>query len=181
MKIYTKTGDEGKTSLLGGTRVLKNHIRIAAYGAIDELNAHLGLLRDMSETEERKETLFRIQNQLFVIAAQLAAENERARGFLPDFDEGGTAALETQIDAMETNLEPLKSFILPGGHQVVSFCHIARTVCRRAEREVISLSLEMEVNPAVVKYLNRLSDFLFVLARKYAEELGVEEVKWKGK
>lgn len=181
MKIYTKTGDEGKTSLLGGTRVLKNHIRIAAYGAIDELNAHLGLLRDMSETEERKETLFRIQNQLFVIAAQLAAENERARGFLPGFDEGGTAALETQIDAMETSLEPLKSFILPGGHQVVSFCHIARTVCRRAEREVISLSLEMEVNPAVVKYLNRLSDFLFVLARKYAEELGVEEVKWKGK
>lgn len=181
MKIYTKTGDEGKTSLLGGTRVSKNHIRIAAYGAIDELNAYLGLLRDVSETEDRKELLFRIQKSLFVIAALLAAENEKARSFSPAFDETGTQALENEIDTMEKSLEPLKSFILPGGHQVVSFCHIARTVCRRAEREVISLSMETEISPAVIKYLNRLSDFLFVLARKYAEELGVEEVKWKGK
>lgn len=181
MKIYTKTGDEGKTSLLGGTRVLKNHIRIAAYGAVDELNSYLGLLRDLSETDNRKALLFRIQKNLFVIASLLASENERARSFSPVFEETETGILENEIDTMEKCLEPLKSFILPGGHQVVSFCHIARTVCRRAEREVISLSMEIEVDSAIIIFLNRLSDFLFVLARKYAEELGVEEVKWKGR
>lgn len=181
MKIYTKTGDAGQTSLLGGTRVLKNHVRISAYGALDELNAYLGLLRDLSETEERKNILFEIQNNLFVIASELASENEKAHSFALAFDEKESLVLEAEIDNMEKELEPLKSFILPGGHQVVSFCHIARTVCRRAEREIISLSQEAHVKDGIIKYINRLSDFLFVLARKYAREYGVGEVVWNGR
>lgn len=181
MKIYTKTGDEGKTSLLGGTRVLKDHIRISAYGTLDELNAHLGLLRDLSSTAERKDLLLRIQNNLFVIASRLASENERAKNFSPEVDENEIEILEQEIDKMEDGLAPLKFFILPGGHQTVSFCHIARTVCRRAEREIISLSQQNPVELRVIKYINRLSDFLFVLARQYAKELNVEEVAWKSR
>lgn len=181
MKIYTKTGDTGKTSLLGGTRVLKDDIRISAYGTLDELNAYLGLLRDLSETEGRKDVLFHIQNNLFAIASGLAAENEKARQYAPAFDENEAEILEKEIDNMEKELDPLKFFILPGGHQVVSFCHIARTVCRRAERKIVKLSQQSTVDDKIIKYINRLSDFLFVLARTYARELNIAEVHWKGR
>jgi cob(I)alamin adenosyltransferase len=178
MKIYTKTGDTGNTSLLGGKRVSKAHIRINAYGTVDELNSHIGLLRDLELKEERRAILKEIQDRLFTIGAHLAADDKN-RKKIPDLLESDVELLEKEIDKMNEELPPMKHFILQGGHQFVSFAHIARCVCRRAEREIITLHLEEGVEELIIKYVNRLSDYLFVLARKLGKELNAEEVAWK--
>jgi len=179
MKIYTKTGDQGTTSLLGGRRVLKSNLRIESYGTVDELNSYIGLLRDQEVNQKREAVLKEIQDRLFTIGATLATEPGKENVKRPDLLEGDLELLEQEIDAMEDGLPMLKNFVLPGGHQVVSFRHIARTVCRRTERCVISLMEEEHVDELIVKYLNRLSDYLFVLGRKITQELGVDEVTWK--
>ncbi|EOZ95723.1 ATP:Cob(I)alamin adenosyltransferase [Indibacter alkaliphilus LW1] len=179
MKIYTKTGDTGKTSLLGGKRVSKADLRIDAYGTVDELNSYIGLLRDQEINQKREALLKEVQDRLFTIGATLATEPGKQNVKRPDLHEEDLELLEREIDNMESQLPALKHFILPGGHQVVSFCHIARTVCRRTERCVIDLMQIEEVDEIIVKYLNRLSDYLFVLGRLISQDLGVEEVTWK--
>ncbi|MGD1840761.1 MAG: cob(I)yrinic acid a,c-diamide adenosyltransferase [Thermonemataceae bacterium] len=179
MKIYTKTGDRGKTSLIGGTRVNKSHVRIEAYGTVDELNSYIGLLRDQAVNTPRKSLLKEIQDRLFTIGALLASDPDKNTQKVPDLLESDVNLLEEEIDQMNEALPPLKSFILPGGHTAVSFGHIARCVCRRAERITIRLSEESEVEEIVIKYLNRLSDYLFTLCRKMHQELEVEELPWK--
>lgn len=179
MKIYTKTGDKGKTSLIGGTRVLKSEDRINAYGTIDELNSHIGLLRDQEVNNNKKEILKEIQDRLFTIGALLASDPEKSKMKVPDLLDDDVKLLEKKIDEMESNLVPLKEFVLPGGHQSVSFCHIARCVCRRAERLTVSLEQKEFVPDLVIVYLNRLSDYLFVLSRMMCKELNAEEVTWK--
>ena len=181
MKIYTKTGDKGKTSLLGGTRVLKNNHRIEAYGTVDELNSYLGLVSDLDPDKKRKEFIRNIQSRLFTIGSSLAAETERAKDFKPDLEKDDITTLEKDIDEMNEVLPQMTNFIIPGGHQLVSTTHIARTVCRRAERLVISLSEVEEVEKDIIIYLNRLSDYLFVLSRKQAFDLNIDEVPWKPK
>jgi cob(I)alamin adenosyltransferase len=179
MKIYTKTGDTGKTSLLGGRRVSKSDRRIEAYGTVDELNSYIGLLRDQEINKPREVVLKEVQDRLFTIGATLASEPGKENVKRPDLHEEDLELLEKEIDDMESQLPALRHFILPGGHQVVSFCHIARTVCRRTERCVIDLMETEHVDEIIVKYLNRLSDYLFVLGRLIAQDLGVEEVTWK--
>ena len=179
MKIYTKTGDKGQTSLYGGTRVPKNHERINAYGTIDELNSFIGMVGDLDTDKERVAFYRTIQSRLFTIGASLAAETDRTQNIKPDLKEEDILALENAIDEMNATLQVMKNFILPGGHQLVSSTHIARTVCRRAERLVISLASQAAVEDIVIKYLNRLSDYLFVLARKQGKELNIEEILWK--
>lgn len=179
MKIYTKTGDSGTTSLLGGARVSKAHIRIEAYGTVDELNSYLGLLRDQEVNNSRKELLKEIQDRLFTLGAELATEPGKDKVVKPDLTEGDIKLLEDNMDQMDAELPALTNFILPGGHQSVSFAHLARCVCRRTERIVIALNDQEPVDQLVVKYLNRLSDFLFILGRKMAQELSSEEVKWE--
>lgn len=179
MKIYTKTGDKGSTSLLGGTRVSKNHERINAYGTIDELNSFLGMVCDLEHDEKRALFLRNIQSRLFTVGSSLAAETERAKDFKPDLEEEDINALENAIDKMNESLPSMTNFILPGGHQLVSATHIARTVCRRAERLIITLSGHEEVEEIIVRYLNRLSDYLFVLARMQGHELKIEEIPWR--
>ncbi|UZD23705.1 cob(I)yrinic acid a,c-diamide adenosyltransferase [Algoriphagus halophytocola] len=178
MKIYTKTGDEGQTSLLGGTRVPKFDVRIDAYGTVDELNSHIGMLKDQEVNWMRAEVLKEIQDRLFTIGADLATDPAKQNVKKPDLLESDIEMLEKQIDEMEKPLPPLKSFILPGGHPSVSFGHLARTVCRRCERIVSELAAMEEVSELVIKYLNRLSDYLFVLCRKMAQELNVNEITW---
>lgn len=179
MKIYTKTGDKGETSLFGGKRVSKAHLRIDSYGTVDELNSHIGLLRDVAQTNDDREILYTIQNKLFVIGSILASDPAKEKSkMIPDILESDIVLLEKGIDRMNESLEPLQSFILPGGHVHVSYCHIARCVCRRAERMVVDLSTIEQVDELTIRYLNRLSDFLFVLARKWAADLKVEEIKW---
>jgi cob(I)alamin adenosyltransferase len=180
MKIYTKGGDKGQTSLLGGDRVSKSHMRIHAYGTIDELNSHVGLLSDQEINKERQEFLRAIQSVLFTIGSHLAASPSQDISKLPGIDQEHISILERAIDSMEEDLPALKSFLLPGGHQSVSFCHITRCVCRRAERLVIELNDFEPVEPIIIAYLNRLSDYLYVLSRKMGQELGVEEIPWKG-
>jgi len=179
MKIYTKTGDKGKTSLLGGTRVSKSYIRIDAYGTVDELNSYLGLISDLDNDPQRVELIRNIQYRMFTVGSSLAAETERARDFKPDLEEEDISVLERSIDEMNEVLPAMKNFIIPGGHQLVSTTHIARTVCRRAERLVINLSETEEIEEIIIRYLNRLSDFLFVLARKQGYDLGINEIPWK--
>ena len=179
MKIYTKTGDTGQTSLLGGTRVSKAHARIEAYGTVDELNSYIGLLADLEVSGLRVVELREIQDRLFTIGSCLAAEAENNHFRIPDLIEEDIVFIEQKIDEMNEVLPELKAFILPGGHQAISFCHIARCVCRKAERNVIGLAENDFVAPLVVKYLNRLSDYLFVVARIIAHELKVVEVIWK--
>lgn len=179
MKIYTKTGDKGSTSLLGGSRVSKANIRIETYGTVDELNSFIGLLRDFSTNDnDRKKLLIDIQERLFTIGSALASEPGKSFS-IPDLRESDIQLLEDEMDKMDDVLPPLRNFILPGGHQAVSYCHLSRTVCRRAERRCIELSEYEEVSDLVIKYLNRLSDFLFVLARKISQETGAEEIPWK--
>jgi cob(I)alamin adenosyltransferase len=178
-KIYTKKGDAGKTSLIGGTRVSKNHIRIEAYGTVDELNSWLGLLRDEVKAQAAKDILILIQNKLFDMGSQLAADPEHNKMKLPQLTEPDVVMLEKEIDKMNETLPPIKNFLLPGGHPVVSHCHIARCVCRRAERRVIHLAEESTADPMIIKYLNRLSDYLFVLSRKLAADFHAEEIPWK--
>ena len=179
MKIYTKTGDQGTTSLLGGTRVSKANLRIDAYGTVDELNAYIGLLRDQEVNKNKQDILKEIQDRLFTIGADLATSPGKENIQKPDIYLQDVEKLEMQIDEMEQSLIPLKNFILPGGHQIVSFCHVARTVCRRAERCTILLDQNEPVDPILITYLNRLSDYLFVLGRLIAKELNIEEVLWE--
>lgn len=178
MKIYTKTGDTGTTALVGGTRVPKHHIRIECYGTIDELSAWVGLIRDQDIGNKLKSDLIEVQDRLFTIESILASENPEELK-LPVIHEGDVKFLENEIDNMSSDLSPLRSFLLSGGDSVVSYCHIARTVCRRGERLVLKLSEEAKVDPLVLSYLNRLSDYLFVLSRKIAKERNVEETLWK--
>ena len=179
MKIYTKTGDKGQTSLVGGTRVSKTELRIEAYGTVDELNSYVGLVRDQAVNIDRKELLKEIQDRLFTIGSILASEPEQTKKRIPDLHESDIELLENAMDEMDTYLEPMRFFILPGGNQAISFGHVARTVCRRAERVVLRLSLKSEVNELVIRYLNRLSDYLFVLCRMMAKDLNIEENAWK--
>jgi cob(I)alamin adenosyltransferase len=179
MKIYTKTGDSGTTALFGGKRVSKGDARIDAYGTVDELNAHIGMVRDQEVNRKRVDELISIQDRLFVIGSILATAPGNDKVKIPKVTETDVELLERAIDAMEKSLEPLRFFVLPGGHFSVSSGHIARTVCRRAERLVVALSKEEITDPLVIKYLNRLSDYLFVLCRKMAQELGIPETPWK--
>lgn len=185
MKIYTKTGDDGTTGLIGGKRVAKHHIRIESYGSIDELNCWLGLIRDQDIDPHLGEILTHIQKNLFVIGAILATDPEKTmrkngkqRPKIPEILHSDTEMLETEIDGMETKLPPMTHFILPGGHTSVSYCHIARTVCRRAERMCTLLHEHAPFDDRVLSYLNRLSDYLFVLARKLSQDVHGEEIKW---
>lgn len=179
MKIYTKTGDNGTTGLIGGTRLSKAHIRIDAYGTVDELNSYIGLLGDQPVNEHRKSLLKEIQDRLFTMGSHLAADPKQTKKILPDLIEEDITLLEKEMDKMDESLEPMRYFILPGGHPSVSFAHVARTVCRRAERTVIQLHEQEEVEEIVIRYLNRLSDYIFVLCRMMAKELNVEEISWK--
>jgi cob(I)alamin adenosyltransferase len=181
MKIYTKTGDQGTTSLFGGKRVSKGDLRIETYGTVDELNSWMGVIRDQDVNAKRSEVLISIQDRLFTIGSVLATEPGNTKVKIPSLSESDIEFLEKEIDTMETELEPMRFFVLPGGHQSVSFCHVARTVCRRAERLIINLHSHESVDALVIKYLNRLSDYLFVLSRKMTAELGVLETPWKPK
>ena len=181
MKIYTKTGDEGTTGLFGGKRVSKADLRIDTYGTVDELNCWVGLVRDQPVNEKHRNFLIDIQDRLFTIGSMLATEPGNTRVKIPNLYAPDVASLETAMDAMDADLPPMRSFILPGGHQSVSFCHITRTVCRRAERLAIALHEKEPLDPLLIKYLNRLSDYFFVLARKMSAELGAEEAPWKAK
>lgn len=185
MKIYTKTGDQGTTALFGGTRVPKHHIRIESYGTVDELNSHIGLLRDQEIDQSTKDNLTAIQDRLFTLGAILATDPEKAilksgkeRLNIPKIEDEDITFLESEIDAMNESLPPMTHFVLPGGHQSVSFCHIARCVCRRAERQTSYLHENEPVDAKVLMYLNRLSDYLFVLARKLTYHFQAEEIKW---
>ena len=185
MKVYTKTGDTGTTALFGGTRVPKHHIRIESYGTVDELNSHIGLIRDQAINTSYKNVLIEVQDRLFTVGAILATPPEKEvkkngekrlknLGIL----ETDIEFLEKEIDAMEESLPPMTHFVLPGGHTTVSYCHIARCVCRRAERLAVHLHEIEPTDEKVIKYLNRLSDYLFVLARKLSHDLNADEVKW---
>ena len=180
MKIYTKTGDQGMTSLIGGSRVAKNSVRLEAYGTIDELNSHIGMIRSFAIGEQIVNELIVIQAHLFELGGNLATDSILSNVKLTlGVKEEDILFLEEAIDRMDAAVPPLKYFLLPGGSQVVSFCHIARTVCRRAERRILDLSTETAVDDLLVKYVNRLSDYLFILSRKISHDLGVEEVKWE--
>ena len=185
MKVYTKTGDKGTTALFGGTRVPKFHLRIESYGTVDELNSYIGLIRDQDINLHYKEILIDIQDKLFTVGAILATDPEKAilkngkeRLNIPKISEEEIQLLENEIDAMEAELPPMTHFVLPGGHTTVSYCHIARCVCRRAERLATELNDTEPTDAMVLKYLNRLSDYLFVLARKLSFDLKADEVKW---
>jgi cob(I)alamin adenosyltransferase len=179
MKIYTKTGDKGQTSLIGGTRVPKHHIRIESYGTVDELNSHLGLIRDSVKDEQVINQILEIQDRLFTIGSILASDPGKSKMKIPELIDADVEFLEKAIDKMNETLPEMRFFVLPGGNQVVSFTHIARCVCRRAERCTIQLSEESKVDDVVLKYLNRLSDYLFVLSRKLTFDTKAVEIPWK--
>ncbi|MDP5027912.1 MAG: cob(I)yrinic acid a,c-diamide adenosyltransferase [Flavobacterium sp.] len=185
MKVYTKTGDSGTTALFGGTRVPKHHIRIESYGTVDELNSHIGLIRDQEMSDLYKNVLIEVQDRLFTVGAILATppEKETLKNGQPRLQnlgiiESDIEFLENEIDTMEEALPPMTHFVLPGGHTTVSYCHIARCVCRRAERLAVHLNDIEPTDELVIKYLNRLSDYLFVLARKLSHDLNADEVQW---
>lgn len=185
MKVYTKTGDKGTTALFGGTRVPKDHIRIESYGTVDELNSYIGLIRDQDFDKHYKDILIEIQDRLFTVGAILATppekevmKNGEKRLQNLGIVESDIELLENEIDTMEEALPQMTHFVLPGGHTTVSYCHVARCVCRRAERLAVHLSHNEPVADIAIKYLNRLSDYLFVLARKLSHDLNAEEVKW---
>jgi cob(I)alamin adenosyltransferase len=179
LKIYTKTGDKGTTALFGGKRVSKADLRIDAYGTVDELNSWIGVLRDQHVNQHRLPELVEIQDRLFTLGSILAAEPGNTKVKVPKLVDEDVTFLEKKIDEMETHLEPMKNFVLPGGHPSVSFGHVARTVCRRAERLVIAVHTSEPVGDVVIQYLNRLSDYLFVLCRKMTAELEATETPWK--
>lgn len=185
MKIYTKTGDKGTTALFGGTRVPKYNLRIESYGTVDELNSHIGLIRDQKIDSKIIDTLIKIQNELFTLGAMLATPPEKEilksgkeRLNIPKINSSSIEYLENEIDTMNLELPQMTNFILPGGNQTVSFCHIARCICRRAERLATALDENEELNPNILSYLNRLSDYLFVLARKLTKDLSAKEIPW---
>ena len=179
MKIYTKKGDKGKTGLIGGTRVSKASLRIESYGTVDELNSWLGVIRDGEINSMYKEQLIEIQDRLFTVGSSLACDPEKSTMIIPDLLNEDVQLLERWMDEMDQELEPMRSFILPGGNQTASFCHVARCICRKAERNVVDLSENEFVAELVLTYLNRLSDYLFVLARKIAKDQGVTDHPWK--
>lgn len=178
MKIYTKTGDSGETSLFAGGRVLKSHARVEAYGTVDELNSVLGLVRSYQLPLQAEQWLVKIQNDLFTLGADLATPQASRPAWLVRVDAALSVPLEEAIDWMDTQLEPLKAFILPGGTTTAATLHVARTVCRRAERNCVALSQGEAINPQILKYLNRLSDFLFTLARWINKQADEPESKW---
>lgn len=179
MKIYTKTGDKGETALFGGKRISKDDMRIESYGSVDELNSVLGIVRSLKPHSEIDEIVEQIQNQLFVLGADLATPRENTNSIIPRISQQDIEILETTIDRIDKNLKPLKVFILPGGNSTASYLHLARTVCRRAERNAVTLSHTEDLGENIVVYLNRLSDVLFVLAR-FANALSeTEEIEWK--
>ncbi len=179
MKIYTRRGDKGETSLIGGNRVPKHHERIEAYGTVDELIAHIGLIRDQELKETIKEYLLKVQDRLMICAALLAVDNGTQNFSLPEIEQEDIQSLEHEIDRMEQGLVPLTSFLLPGGHPTVSICHIARNVCRRAERNVSKIKSGPINLDLVFQYLNRLADYLFVLSRTLSKDLNIAENQWK--
>ncbi|MFI5139519.1 MAG: cob(I)yrinic acid a,c-diamide adenosyltransferase [Sphingobacteriales bacterium] len=178
MKIYTKTGDKGFTSLIGGTRVAKHHIRIESYGTVDELNSYIGLIIDQDIDGHDKGLLKQVQDRLFTIGSSLASDPEKSKMIIPDLHLTDIELLEKEMDLINEHLPQLRHFILPGGNNAISFCHIARCVCRRAERVVIHLAEESMVDEKVIIYLNRLSDYLFTLARKIANDNKIPENQW---
>jgi cob(I)alamin adenosyltransferase len=180
-KIYTKKGDRGETSLLGGTRVSKNHPRVEAYGTVDELNSHIGLLHGLIQDQHTRDILLTIQGKLFITESILAAENKETFKKLSNLVSEDITLLENEIDLMNDSLPELKNFILPCGHYVVSLCHIARCICRRAERVSIGLLMKYPFDDIVIQYLNRLSDYLFILARFAAKENNATEYTWIAK
>jgi len=179
MKIYTKTGDQGQTSLLGGTRVPKHHLRIEAYGNLDELNSAIGLLRDSIPNRNHEAVLVEIQDRIFTLGSHLASDPEKSKVKIPDISDTDILFLEIGMDAFNETLPEMRNFILPGGHTAVSVCHIARCICRRAERSIVHLSEHSYVESIVIQYVNRLSDYLFVLGRKLAQETDAIETPWK--
>jgi cob(I)alamin adenosyltransferase len=180
MKVYTKTGDKGKTSLFGGKRVLKNDLQIESYGNVDELNSWMGLLRDYSASSEEKLVLIEIQETLFTVGSYLATDvDKKSKLKLPALNEALIFKLESEMDAMDKGLPEMKFFVLPGGHKSVSNCHIARTVCRRAERSIVALNSQDADIDFAKRYVNRLSDYLFVLSRKWAVDFDADEIPWK--
>ena len=182
MKVYTKTGDKGKTSLFGGKRVLKNDLQINAYGTVDELNSWMGMLRDSTNSAQEKKVIIDIQETLFTVGSYLASDPAKKDSMkLPALHQSMIDSLEQEMDAMDANLPEMKSFVLPGGHVAVSNCHIARTVCRRAERAVVSMKSDDEDIDFAIRYINRLSDYLFVLSRKWTIDFDAEEIPWTPK
>lgn len=183
MKIYTKTGDAGKTSLIGSTKVMKSDPRIEAYGNVDELNSHIGLVSDYCNIELTKIILKEIQDRLFTIGSELACDPKKDTKIpIPDLHESDVELLEKEMDKMDTELPRMRNFILPGGSPAVSFMHVARCVCRRAERSCVNLNMvEGNVNPLIIKYINRLSDYLFMLARYYGMKNNIPEIIWKAR
>ena len=179
MKIYTKKGDEGNTQLLGGSMVKKTHVKLECYGTIDELNAFIGNIYDQEISALHKETLLKIQNQLFNLGSRIAFDGEKKGIKLPNITEENIEILEKEIDKMDISLPILKNFILPSGAPTASKCHIARTVCRRAERNLVALGKEEKIDPLHLKYLNRLSDYLFVLARFILMENNIPAIEWE--
>ncbi len=180
MKIYTKKGDQGQTGLLGGTRVPKYDLRIEAYGTVDELNANLGLLSDQPSSKEYISLIREVQSNLFIFGSHLANDAENSKFELPPISPDGTALLEKSMDAMDEELPPLKNFVLPGGHPANSIAHVCRTVCRRAERRVAEMSASVELDPEILVYLNRLSDWLFTFSRYLSHVNGAREITWQG-
>lgn len=178
MKIYTKKGDTGSTALIGGTRVAKHSLRLESYGTIDELNSYLGLVRDTAAMEGLTAQIVEIQDRLFTIGSSLAADPEKSKMVLPDILDTDVTQLETWMDQFDEQLPPLTAFILPGGHVAVSHCHVARTICRRAERRITELQSVSFVEPLVLTYLNRLSDYLFVAARFVGKKASASETAW---
>jgi cob(I)alamin adenosyltransferase len=178
MKIYTRKGDSGTTQLIGGTRIPKHAIRIESYGSVDELNSYLGLIRDQNIDSVYIQQIIEIQDRLFTIGSHLASDPNKSTMKLPEISSNDILKLENWIDEMDSKLPAMKSFVLPGGHTTVSYCHIARCVCRRAERMTNHLNEEEKVDLVILKYLNRLSDYLFVLSRKLTQDLGAPEQPW---
>jgi cob(I)alamin adenosyltransferase len=178
-KIYTKTGDKGETSLIGGVRVPKYHLRIESYGTVDELNSYIGLVKESITDEHTRKILYEIQDRLFTVGSVLASDPEKSKMKIPDLHEQDVTLLETEMDAMDATLPELKSFVLPGGTISASYCHVARCVCRRAERLVVHLQSESEVPQIIATYLNRLSDYLFMLSRKIVHDAGAPEIPWR--
>ena len=179
-KVYTKTGDDGTTSLNSGLRVKKHHIRVAAYGSIDELNAWVGLIRDTTADILDREFLMMLQNHLMVLGTQLSTvrEEDLPTDFIDPINDSHILEIENEIDRISMDLPPLKNFVLPGGHPLVSYSHLARCVCRRAERHITELNANERVSPYIVAFVNRLSDYFFVLSRKFTCDLDLDENKW---
>lgn len=184
-KLYTKTGDDGTTGLFSGKRVSKHHVRIKAYGTVDELNAWIGLIRNDKIAAETNSFLIKIQNELMVIASQLADDTSektpKLSGKIVPIAFENVTEIESEIDKINNELPELKNFIIPGGHVLISYTHLARCTCRRAERFITELNGEEEVSNVIIAYINRLSDYLFILARKLSKDFDVEEIKWIAK